>query len=117
LRPRVGRASAERFAEEGATVIVADLSEAEPFASSAIAFRALDVTAEAGRRALVDEVVAEHGRVDVLMNNAGAVGSYEPLDTIAMEDWHRIVALNQTGPFLGMRSASTPCTRALSTRR
>lgn len=100
----IGRASAERFAEEGATIVVGDVSEAEPFTARAISFRELDVTSEEQWRGVVDAVVAEHGRVDVLMNNAGTVGSYEALDTIAIGDWHGVVALNQTGPFLGMRT-------------
>lgn len=107
----IGRASAERFAEEGATVVAADLSEAEPFATPGVAFRELDVTDEAQWQTVVEDVLAEHGRIDVLMNNAGTVGSYEPLDTITLEDWHRVIALNQTGPFLGMR-AVVPAMRA-----
>jgi NAD(P)-dependent dehydrogenase (short-subunit alcohol dehydrogenase family) len=107
----IGRASAERFAEEGATVVAADIEEGEPFGDAAVAFRRLDVTVENDWQAAVADVLAEHGRIDVLMNNAGTVGSYEPLDTIALEDWHRVIALNQTGPFLGMR-AVVPAMRA-----
>ena len=100
----IGRASAERFAEEGAVVVAGDIGEAEPFAGPRVTFRRLDVTSEAQWHDVVDAVVAEHGRIDVLLNNAGTVGSYEALDTIAIDDWHRVVELNQTGPFLGMRT-------------
>src|SRR4051794_31951780 len=107
----IGRASAELFAEEGATVVVADISEPEAFRTPAISFSRLDVTSEDEWRGLVDSVLAKHGHIDVLMNNAGTVGSYESIDTIAIDDWERVVALNQTGPFLGMRTV-IPAMRA-----
>jgi NAD(P)-dependent dehydrogenase (short-subunit alcohol dehydrogenase family) len=44
------------------------------------------------------------GAVDVLVNNAGMVGSYESLTDISLEDWDRVVRLNQTGVFYGMRT-------------
>lgn len=100
----IGRASAELFAEEGATVVVGDIAEVASFSDPAITVTQLDVTDEQSWQSLVSSVVARHGRVDVLLNNAGAVGSYEPIDTISIEDWDRIIRLNQTGPFLGMRT-------------
>ena len=100
----IGRASAELFAEEGAQVVVADLSPAEDFASDRITFKKLDVTDEKGWQQLIEETAAEFGRIDVLMNNAGMVGSYEALDTIDLADWKRIIDVNQNGPFLGMRT-------------
>lgn len=47
---------------------------------------------------------AEAGSLDVLVNNAGTVGSYEPITEIALEDWDRVVRLNQTSVFYGMRT-------------
>jgi NAD(P)-dependent dehydrogenase (short-subunit alcohol dehydrogenase family) len=99
----IGRATAELFAREGATVIAADVSEAEPFVGRNIEFRRLDVTSPDGWGVFVVALDDQYGRIDVLMNNAGTVGSYDALDTIPLSDWERVVALNQTGPFLGMR--------------
>ena len=47
---------------------------------------------------------AEAGPLDVLVNNAGAVGSYEPVTEITLDDWDRVVRLNQTSVFYGMRT-------------
>ncbi|QJU54929.1 glucose 1-dehydrogenase [Herbiconiux sp. KACC 21604] len=98
----IGRATAELFAEEGATVVVADLSLDTPLAEG-IEFVEHDVTDEDSWRELVAGVVARHGRVDVLFNNAGTVGSYEPIDTIDPEVWKRIVDINLNGCFYGVR--------------
>jgi NAD(P)-dependent dehydrogenase (short-subunit alcohol dehydrogenase family) len=100
----IGRASAELFAEEGATVIVGDLSIDEPFTDPSIRFVELDATSESSWAALVDGVIAEHGRVDILFNNAGMVLSYDPIDTISLEDWRRVMDLNIDGVFLGVRA-------------
>ena len=105
----IGLAAATRMAQEGATVVVLDLSTdpAEPLpddVTGKIRFVQHDVSDEAAWRELVSSVVAEHGRIDVLVNNAGLVGSYENIVDIALEDYHRIVAINQTGVFLGIRS-------------
>jgi len=99
----IGRATAELFAEEGATVIVADISLDEPFADSGIEFVTHDVTDDAAWAALVADVVARHGRIDVLFNNAGTVRSYEPIDTISLDDWKSVIDLNINGVFLGVR--------------
>lgn len=108
----IGRAIAELFAAEGASVIVGDIEVGDDFDDQTITAKRLDVTDENSWRELVDEVVGSHGRVDVLVNNAGGVGSYEPIDAIALDDWHRIIALNQTGPFLGMRAVIPHMKRA-----
>jgi len=108
----IGRAISELFAAEGASVIVGDLDVSDGFEDQTITARRLDVTDENSWRELVDEVVGSHGRIDVLVNNAGGVGSYEPIDAIALDDWHRIIALNQTGPFLGMRAVIPHMKRA-----
>jgi NAD(P)-dependent dehydrogenase (short-subunit alcohol dehydrogenase family) len=108
----IGRAIAELFAAEGASVIVGDLDVSDGFEDQTITARRLDVTDENSWRELVDEIVGSHGRIDVLVNNAGGVGSYEPIDAISLDDWHRIIALNQTGPFLGMRAVIPHMKRA-----
>lgn len=100
----IGRAIAELFAEEGASVVAADLSVDEQFDSPRVRFAAHDVTDPASWERLVDAVIADHGRIDVLVNNAGIVGSYEPVETIALEDWHRVFDVDIDGAFLGVRA-------------
>jgi NAD(P)-dependent dehydrogenase (short-subunit alcohol dehydrogenase family) len=100
----IGRATAELFAEEGARVIVADISLDEPFDNENVEFIKHDVTDEQSWRSLVSTVTQRHERIDVLFNNAGTVGSYDSIDTISSEDWNRVIDLNLNGVFLGVRS-------------
>ncbi|MCS5734733.1 SDR family NAD(P)-dependent oxidoreductase [Herbiconiux daphne] len=100
----IGRATAELFAAEGATVYAADLSVDEPFESPAVTFVELDVTDLEAWQTVVNGIVDEHGRIDVLFNNAGLVGSYEPVDSIALDDWARVMNVNLNGVFYGART-------------
>ncbi|MEB3371272.1 SDR family NAD(P)-dependent oxidoreductase [Saccharopolyspora mangrovi] len=100
----IGRAIAELFAEQGARVIVGDIDAPGGSASGRITWRDLDVRDLASWQAATDAVVEEHQRIDVLVNNAGLVGAYEPIDEISLQDWTRVVEVNQTGTFYGMRT-------------
>ena len=100
----IGRASVEVFAEEGAKVYCLDLSLDEPFADPGIEFMAHDVTDLDAWHRVVAEIVEVEGKVDILFNNAGSVGSYEGIDSIEIDDWHRIVNLNLNGVFYGTRA-------------
>jgi NAD(P)-dependent dehydrogenase (short-subunit alcohol dehydrogenase family) len=62
-----------------------------------------DVTIDEQWRDIVAQVDREQGRLSILVNNAGIVGSYEGIETVSLEDYNRIIAINQTGVFLGMR--------------
>jgi NAD(P)-dependent dehydrogenase (short-subunit alcohol dehydrogenase family) len=64
-----------------------------------------DVTDEASVRALFDRAVERHGRVDLLFNNAGAGAPARDLDTVPLEEWNAVVAVNLTGAFLCTREA------------
>lgn len=100
----IGRATAELFAEEGARVIACDVAEAEPYTSDRIAWRELDVASLAGWTQLADELRAEHGGVDVLVNNAGIVHTYDKLTDVDLDAWERVLAVNLGGVFYGMRT-------------
>ena len=100
----IGRASVEVFAEEGAKVYCLDLSLDEPFADPAIKFIPHDVTDLEAWHRVVAEIVEAEGKIDILFNNAGSVGSYEGIDSIEIDDWHRIVNLNLNGVFYGTRA-------------
>ena len=106
----MGAATARLFAREGAkAVVVADILDKDGEATVAsinqagghATFARLDVTDEARWKAVVDGIVATHGRLDVLVNNAGISGSAEAdrYDTAA---WNRLMGINATGVFLGM---------------
>ena len=110
----IGRATAERFAEEGAHVVVTDidLALAEEVAESivkkhglrrAIALR-LDVASEDDVDRAFEETVRAYGGVDVVFSNAG-ISSFGSLDTLASKDWDRAFAVNARGHFLVARAA------------
>jgi NAD(P)-dependent dehydrogenase (short-subunit alcohol dehydrogenase family) len=65
--------------------------------------RSLDVTDEAGWAELVAHVLNRYGKVDVLANVAGVIG-YEAIDELDLAEWNRIIGVDQTGVFLGMRA-------------
>ncbi len=93
----LGRAMAERFAEEGATVIAVDLKEAS-FDSDAIHSRALDVTDSEAAGRLVEELYNEFGRLDVLVNNAG-ITQDGMTKKMSDEQWGKVIEVNLTGAF------------------
>ena len=111
----VGRASALRFAEEGARVVVADISldraqeTTELIAKAegtAVACQA-DVSAEDDVIAMIDAAASNFGRLDILFNNVGIptprLGS--KLEDHTVEDFDRLVAVNLRGVFLGCKHA------------
>lgn len=101
----IGRAIVDLFAEEGARVYAADLNEPQPaFDASPVSFFRMDVSSEAGWSALIAEIEADGSVADILINNAGTGGSQLPLDQETVADWERVIAVNQTGVFLGMRA-------------
>jgi NAD(P)-dependent dehydrogenase (short-subunit alcohol dehydrogenase family) len=99
----IGAAIGRRMAEEGATVAVVDVdaSGERPGAS----FHRCDVTDEAAVAATFAEVVAEHGRLDVLVNNAGVAGLNVPTHEFPLAEWNRVMAVNTTAVFLCTKHA------------
>lgn len=100
----IGYAVSELFAKEGAKVFATDIASPETPYSGGIDAIALDVTSEADWETAVDTVVEKSGRLDVLINNAGII-AYEPLHELEMNAWMKMIAVDQTGVFLGMREA------------
>ena len=106
----IGRAIVDRFVAEGAVVHVLDQSLADGQAlgdsasASSVTTHRLDVTDLADWQRIIDGIVARDGRIDVLVNNAGLVGSYESITDIDLGDWQRIVDVNMNGTFYGMRT-------------
>ncbi len=98
----IGRGIAERFAEAGATVVIADIDEAVgKAAASEIGgeFVATDMTSEADLKRLISVTTERHGSVDVLVNNAG-IYPIKPALEMTAEEWDRVQAINLRGLFL-----------------
>ena len=105
----MGAATARMFAREGAKVVIGDVLEHEGRQSAegigaAGRFELLDVTNEESWAAVVAAATREFGKLDILVNNAGISGSAEQ-DFYSTEAWHRIMAVNATGVFFGMKHA------------
>ncbi|MEY4054674.1 MAG: hypothetical protein RL519_8 [Pseudomonadota bacterium] len=105
----LGAADARAFVAEGAKVILADVDDAAGTAlaqelGDAAQYRRLDVTKEAEWAALVGAVMAEHGRLDVLVNNAGVVEFGTP-ETITEGDYRKIMAVSLDGVVFGTKHA------------
>jgi len=98
----IGRAIAEAFAWEGATVVATGRRADDTF-DACIEYHELEVSEPASWDRVVADVVQRHGRIDVLVNNAGII-AYQALDELELGDWHQVIAVNQTGVFLGMRA-------------
>ncbi|HEY5206232.1 MAG TPA: SDR family NAD(P)-dependent oxidoreductase [Roseiarcus sp.] len=99
----IGLGIVERFAEEGAVVIAGSTSNPSGVYPSGVEGVVLDVGKEEDWKRVISDILSKHGRVDVLVNNAGII-AYAPLHELTMEDWLRVVQVNQTGVFLGMRA-------------
>ncbi len=103
-----GAAEARLFAGQGATVVITDVLDEQGEQTAGelgCEYLHLDVASESEWESVVGDTVARHGRFDVLMNNAGIFQPAQLLNT-STEMWERTVAINQTGVFLGMRTAA-----------
>jgi 3(or 17)beta-hydroxysteroid dehydrogenase len=102
----IGFATALRFVENGATVVIADrdLPKAQKAVEGRAQLRAapLEVTDEASWEALMADVLQRFGRLDVLVNSAG-VAPLGDIETESLEQFRRVMAVNVDGVFLGCR--------------
>ncbi len=114
----IGRAICGIFAEEGASVVVADIDEsgagetARQLTTAGASARAVrtDVSSGAEITALVDGVLADAGRVDILVNNAG-LGLFRSVAECTEAEWDRVMDINLKGPFL-LAKALLPAMKA-----
>jgi NAD(P)-dependent dehydrogenase (short-subunit alcohol dehydrogenase family) len=105
----IGLACARRLAAEGAEVVVCDLDAPDAAApvvariAPSASYIQMDVASEAAWQVALDFVVARHGKLHILVNNAGTdlTGAVEHM---ALADWRRIMAINVDGVFLGTRT-------------
>ncbi len=109
----IGEAIAVRLAAEGAAVLVTDIADepGEAVAKSIVeaggkaSYAHLDVASERDWASAVTRAVDEFGGLDILVNNAG-MGDLATIEDTSLEDWQRTIAIDQTGVFLGMKTAA-----------
>ena len=102
----IGKVIALTFAREGAKVVLAARSVANleaaaaemPEGASLVA--PTDLTDEAAIKALVERTLAEHGTIDILVNNSGVAGPTKACEDVTREDWEQCFDVNVTGTFL-----------------
>lgn len=107
----IGRAVALAYSREGARVVVSDTDAASGQETVAMlqqaggeaVFVACDVAQPAQCQALVTRAVATYGRLDIACNNAGIGGDSAPTADYPLEAWQRVIAVNLSGVFYGMR--------------
>ena len=105
----IGKAIAERFAREGASVIITDCNrddgEGVAAKSDAISFCYQDVTAERGWQELIKFARERFNQIDILVNNAGilATEASQILEDTSLEQWRAVQAVNSEGVFMGCK--------------
>ncbi|BBX75408.1 glucose 1-dehydrogenase [Mycobacterium shinjukuense] len=112
----MGAAHARLLVEEGAKVVIGDILDEEGKAvaeqiGDAARYVHLDVTQPDRWDAAVATATGEFGKLDVLVNNAGMV-AYGQLKDFDLAKWQKVIDVNLTGTFLGMRAAVEPMTAA-----
>ena len=101
-----GATEAALFARKGAHVIITDVRDEEGNAlaqsiGNQASYERLDVTSEAQWDSVIRRIRTEHGKIDILINNAGIWSDTGVIDT-SPQEFRRVIEVNQTGVFLGM---------------
>jgi NAD(P)-dependent dehydrogenase (short-subunit alcohol dehydrogenase family) len=116
----IGRATAIRFAGEGAAVVIADLNreggeaavrDCRENGGNAV-FQLTDVSSEENVKGAIDRAVKEFGRLDVIYNNAGLGGAVGPLEKTTAENWDRSFSILLRAVFLGIKYATPEMRKA-----
>ena len=98
----IGLAVAQLFANEGAAVTAGDIRPGDDLDTFDVV--RLDVAVPADWDRVISAILAKHGHIDVLVNNAGIVLCYDPIYGTDLESWNKVLAVNLTGSFLGMQA-------------
>jgi NAD(P)-dependent dehydrogenase (short-subunit alcohol dehydrogenase family) len=111
----IGEAIARAFAKEGAHVVLSDIRDKEGRAAAQsmgpnASYSRLDVRVELDWKRVMVQILLDHGRLDVLVNNAGVTGFEDGMrlhdpEHVSLEDWHAVHRTNLDGVFLGCRQA------------
>jgi NAD(P)-dependent dehydrogenase (short-subunit alcohol dehydrogenase family) len=104
----IGQAVVERFAKEGALVISGDIITPAYNLPENVTNVHLDVTSEDDWKSVVAGALHKHGKLDILVNNAGYMTYEATVHELELEAWNRLIALLQTGVFLGTREVISP---------
>jgi 3alpha(or 20beta)-hydroxysteroid dehydrogenase len=112
----MGASHARLLVQEGAQVVIGDLLDAEGEAlaaelGAAAHYVHLDVTDYADWEAAVAAAEAQFGRLDILINNAG-IANFAPIEDYTLAQWDKIIAINLTGVFYGIKAAIEPLKRS-----
>ncbi len=106
----IGAATAEALCDQGASVVIADVNDELGKAlakrltgdGKCARYQRLDVADEAQWERVVADTVRELGRLDILVNNAG-IGTFADVEQETREGWEKVIAVDQTGVWLGMK--------------
>ncbi|WNE94045.1 glucose 1-dehydrogenase [Streptomyces luomodiensis] len=115
----MGRATAETFSREGATVVIADIADEDGAlvvdgirtAGGQARYLHLDVTDESSWTAAIEVILAEFGRLDILVNNAGISGTFDP-DLTSTRFFDQLMQVNAKGVFLGIKHGAAAMARS-----
>ena len=107
----IGEGTVRKFVQEGARCVVVDLqieraqALVEELGDTCLAFAA-DVASEEGVAGAVDFSVEKFGKLDIVFNNAGILGSVGPIKDISSEGWHRTIDVLLSSVFFGIKHAT-----------
>lgn len=112
-----GAAEARLFAQRGAKVMLCDLLDDEGQAVAAeiganAAYTRLDVTSENDWKKAIQATIDQFGKLNVLVNNAGIITPVREIGDTSLNDYMKVINVNQVGVFLGMREVVGPMKKA-----
>ncbi|MBP7643236.1 MAG: SDR family oxidoreductase [Saprospiraceae bacterium] len=107
----IGKATAELFAKEGASVVISDIQEAEGKSTTEniianggkASFIKTDVSRPEEMEALVNFAIKTYGKLDIAVNNAGIGGELNPIADMSIEGWNKVIEVNLNSIFYGMK--------------
>ncbi|MBF6633254.1 MAG: glucose 1-dehydrogenase [Planococcus sp. (in: Bacteria)] len=104
----IGKVTAQRFLDEGASVVLVDLfedalAEAKKELGESVLTVQADVSKEEDVQKYVDKTVEQFGKIDIFFNNAGIEGKVAPITEQKVEDFDKVIAVNVRGVFLGLQ--------------
>src|SRR5262245_44865175 len=103
----IGEGIAERFAEEGARLVIADVEKEAGLATAMRLkghFIATDISRKEDAERAVDKALSEYGALDILIQNAG-IYPWTLIENIEPDEWDRVLAVNLKGVYLAARAA------------
>jgi NAD(P)-dependent dehydrogenase (short-subunit alcohol dehydrogenase family) len=107
----IGAATAKRFLEEGASVMLADINAdalsalASSLGSDKVGTVTVDVTDEASNKAMIEATLAQFGQLDIFVANAGTESKISAIEDYDTANFDRVMAINVRGPYLGIKHA------------